>query len=79
MQIVGIQRGVTFKIDGNTFSGINLYMALEKQGVEGHATEKIFINSSKECFKVASSLKVGDQVDCYYNRYGKVETLVPRK
>ena len=79
MQIVGIQRNVTFKFDGNVFTGINLYCALERDGVEGHVTEKHFVNSSKECFGLANSLKVGDQVNIYYNRYGKIDAIVPIK
>lgn len=79
MKIVGIQRGVSFKIDGNTFSGINLFGAVERPGIDGVATEKIFVNSEKECFAAAASLSVGDDVDVYYNRFGKVDQLIPKQ
>lgn len=79
MKVLGIQRGVSFKIDGREFSGLNLYCAIKRDHVEGHATEKIFINMSKDCYAVASGLKVGDEIETYYNRYGKVESIVPAK
>ena len=79
MKIVGIQRNVVFRMDGKEFTGINLFGIVPRDNVDGHATEKIFVNSTKECYATACSLKVGDEINCYYNRFGKVDTIVPAK
>lgn len=79
MKVIGIQRNVTFKMENNTFSGINIFCAVERDGVEGFATEKIFVNTTKDCFKVAVNLNLHDEINCYYNRYGKIDAIVPVK
>lgn len=77
MKIVGIQKGVTFKMDNVTFSGLNLFGVYQREGVEGVATDKIFVNVTKPFYGTAVALKVGDEVQLGYNRFGKVEAIVP--
>lgn len=79
MKIVGIQKGVKFTIDKVEYRGMNLFGTIQRPNVDGVATEKIFVNETKECYATALSLKVGDDVECYYNRYGKIDNLVPVK
>lgn len=74
-KVVGIQKNVKFKVDGKDWSGLNLYFEEEKNGVDGVATEKAFINDTKDCYSSALALKVGDEVKCSYNRYGKIEDI----
>ena len=79
MKVLGVQRGVSFKVDGREFSGLNLYCGIKRENVDGLATEKIYVSLSKDCYSVAAGLKVGDEIEAYYNRYGKVESIVPAK
>lgn len=74
-KVVGVQRNVKFKVDGKDWSGCNLYFEEAKNGVDGVATEKVFINDTKDCYPTALGLKVGDSVTCTYNRYGKVDGI----
>lgn len=75
MKIVGVQKGVSFKIDGKEFRGLNLFGLVERNGVDGSATEKVFVNETKECYPLALTLKVGDTVLCAYNRFGKIDSI----
>ena len=79
MKVIGIQRNVTFDMNGNRFSGVNLFFTTPKNGVDGLATEKVFVNSTKECYAVACSLKLGDEVHLSYNRFGKIDDIQPLK
>ena len=79
MKVIGIQRNVSFKMEGNQFNGINIYVSSPKDGVEGVATEKLFINSNKECYAAAIGLKINDNISVYYNKYGKVDTIIVNK
>lgn len=79
-KVLGIQKNVNFKSqDGNQITGMNLYFGTVNQYVDGYATEKAFISTSKACFAIGQSLKVGDDVECYYNRFGKIDDIVPVK
>lgn len=79
MKVIGIQKDVRFKMDGNEFIGINIFGTVPRDGVEGFATEKLFINSTKQCYSTAIGLKVNDDINVYYNRYGKVDTIIVNK
>ena len=80
MIVIGIQRNMQFKAqDGNLITGMNLFVTTEKNNVEGLACEKVFISGTKECFpELVKGLKVGDEVQLLYNRYGKVESVLVR-
>ena len=75
MKIIGIQRNVTFKYDGNSFTGTNIYTSEERPDVEGVVSQKFFFNSSKESYKVIEGLKVNDNIRIYFNRYGKPDSV----
>lgn len=77
MVIIGF-RNVDFKgTDGGQVTGTSVYLAEpvpNGQG-QGQSVDKIFL-SSKKLAQLTSPLKVGAQVEVYYNKYGKVEKLV---
>lgn len=78
-KVIGIQKNVTFKIDGNDWCGISLFLSEERENVVGVATEKIFVGSTKPCFDIANKLNLGDMVQTYFNRFGKIADIVPVK
>lgn len=79
MKVIGIQKGVKFQIDGNEFRGVNLWFSYSRDGVEGVATEKVFVNETKPYYPNVLSLKLGDEVNVTYNRFGKPDNIVPVK
>lgn len=79
MKVVGIQRNMNFKAqDGNQVTGMNIYLTQEKHNVEGVATDKVFVSSTKECYASLANLKIGSEVQLLYNRWGKVESVIVR-
>lgn len=71
-QVIGIKE-VNFKAqDGKEVSGLTIYIMYRLANVEGCAAERIFVS-----FDRLSGVepKVGDNVNVYYNRYGKVACL----
>ncbi|MBE5883383.1 MAG: hypothetical protein E7291_03005 [Lachnospiraceae bacterium] len=79
MKVIGIQKNVSFKIDGNDFNGVNLFVSQERPGVEGVATDKVYVDSRKDCYATATAVKLGDNVTFGYNRYGKVDMIYINK
>ena len=82
-KVIGIKKGVVYdfvdKSNGNKIhtEGINLYIGEERKDVDGLMFEKpLFVSNTKPFFNVADSLKVGDTVTVYYNKYGKVDSIV---
>lgn len=76
MKVIGIQRNVSYTMDGKLIEGLNLFVAEKRDNVEGLATEKIFISVNKDVFLVAHSLNVNDTFTPIYNRFGKVDGIV---
>lgn len=74
-KIVGIKRTVLKFKDGNTCAGAFLHCTEEREDVEGVAVENFFISASK---LGKYSPRLGDEITIYYNRYGKVQTIVPK-
>jgi len=76
MKIVGIQRNVSFQMNGQTYVGTNLWVTYPRNGVEGVVTEKIFCNKAKpELFQPSETMVLGDEIIGNYNRYGKYESI----
>lgn len=58
--------------DGKEITGITLYLGYEAKGVEGMATDKVFVSAAK---MPKEPIVVGSEVDVHFNRYGKVEAI----
>lgn len=56
-------------------SGVTLHVTREDNNVSGLAVETIFISAKANVFKDADSVKLGDNVNVSYNRYGSVDSI----
>ena len=59
--------------DGRTITGTTLYIGYEAEGVEGLATEKIFVSAEKMPKK---AIVPGSDVEVVFNMKGKVEAVI---
>lgn len=75
MKVVGVQRKTLQFKDGNSCAGCFIHLTEEREGVQGVAVENIFISAQK---LGDYSPQLGDEVNIYYNRYGKVQSIVPK-
>lgn len=72
MKLIGYQhKHLTFQ-DGRSTDGYFLYLSEERKGVEGVATERVFLTDAK-----ANGYKpyLGDELRLFYNRYGKLDSV----
>ena len=77
--VVGIKRGMSFSgKDGEVISGLKLYLSCPDEKVEGFATDSFFISSSSGCYVAASALQPLDDIDVFFNRYGKIDSISKR-
>ena len=68
------KRPVSFTAkDGKEVKGVSLYLGYEAEGVEGMATDKVFISTTK---LPKNDIVVGSAVDVRYTKYGKVEAII---
>lgn len=81
-KVLGIEKNVVIdfvdrKRNENVhLEGMYLHLGETKKNVEGMAVSKpLFVNSSKSCYGLAQTLKVGDEIELFYNRYGSFEAL----
>lgn len=75
-EIVGIESiNFTSRQTGDQITGTNLFVHYPQEnnrpGLQGVRTDKLFVKSAIDC----SMFSVGDQVEVYYNRYGKVDSV----
>ena len=76
-EVIGVGKSeFTPKDGGDRIFGLNLYVTEERKGVQGLACERLYINERKLDNFVPV---VGDVIDVFWNRYGKVERLVLAK
>jgi len=74
MKIIGI-RSTSFKGEhGEQVSGMNVYLTFPLEKGEGLGAERIFLTDAK-LGKFPCQLKVGDEVNVAYNRYGRCESM----
>jgi len=76
MKVIGFTRNSFVGRDGNNINGINLYVShpIVNNG-EGVSVENIYLSDAK-LSRCGYSPKIGDEVQVYFNRYGKVEMIV---
>lgn len=74
-QVLGYKK-VEFEKNGNFISGLRIYLSIpfaDGKGV-GLSAENIFL-SAKKLNEMGYSPNLGDKLELYYNRYGKVELV----
>ena len=72
-EVVGKKR-VDFKPKGSDdkIDGLTLYVTYEEDKVQGLATDKIFLSTTK-FGDMFSDLQVGTLIEISYNKFGKVD------
>ena len=69
------KRNVSFTAsDGKTISGTTIYAGAENDDVEGLMVDKFFVTTEK---MPKAGIVVGKDVDIYFNKFGKVDKIVP--
>lgn len=77
--VVGIRKNMSFSTkDGGEMSGLKLHLLCPDDRVEGMCTDSFFISSKSSCYQSAVSLVPDDDVDIYFNRYGKIDSILKR-
>ena len=77
--VVGIRKNMSFNTkDGGEMSGLKLPLICPDDHVEGMATDSFFISSKASCYQTAASLKPEDDIEIFFNRYGKIDSIVNR-
>lgn len=66
-----------YDFDGRKGSGVRLYCTVPKtqQDVKVIGQKVEVLKVSPDIFAELGSLKLGDAVEIYYNRYGKIELI----
>ena len=73
MKVMGFEsKTFTFE-DGKKVSGYYLYLSEKRSGVTGMSCERVFISDAK---LEGYSPILDDEVEVYYNRFGKPQRLV---
>ena len=73
VKVTGFQKvDFTPRDSNNPIKGISLYVSYPKDGVTGEVAEKVFVSDTK----LGTYLpKLGDHLNIFYNRYGKVDSV----
>ena len=75
MELVGFRKGVK-KYEGKEYSGYNLFFTDDPwEGGEGISTDRIWIGENK----LDVPLELGAKYRVNYNRFGRIDALVPTK
>lgn len=78
--VSGIRRDMSFPSkDGTMIQGAKLYVTSEDSRVQGLMTDSFFISTTSSAFADIGSLTPGSNVDIIFNRYGKVDRILPLK
>lgn len=68
--VIGIESVNYTNKQGNNISGVRLHLMYSKEKCEGSAVEQIFCSSD-----LAYGIGVGDLIEVYYNKYGRVAVI----
>lgn len=71
--LLGLKKVSFTAADGKVVDGTTLYVAYDADGVEGMATDKLFVTAAKMPKK---DLVVGNDLDIFFNRFGKVDSII---
>lgn len=77
MKVIGYKRNNFQTKEGNTVTGLNLYLAAPVSGpdAEGLTAERIYMSDAKLA-KCGYKPRVNDEVTVLYNRFGKPESII---
>lgn len=71
-EVVGFARSQFQAQDnGQTITGWNIYVQYEDSKVTGYKCERLYLGDGKCDYQP----RVGDRINVYYNRYGKVDNI----
>ena len=77
--IVGVKLTSFTTKDGTKVTGYNVYTTEERAGVDGLATDRVFV-SDRVCNRSNFTPHVGDIVDSFcYNKFGRLHMVIPYK
>lgn len=77
--VVGIRRDMSFDTkDGGKMSGLKLHLTCQDDRVDGCATDSFFVSSNASCYQAAASLQPEEDIEIFFNRYGKIDSIVSR-
>ena len=74
MKIIGIRPSSFTGADKTQISGRNIYLTKPLEKGEGLGSERIFVTDAK-LSQWPYQPKVGDEVNVFYNRFGKCESM----
>lgn len=77
MTIIGFAH-TEFEKNGFKCSGVNFYVTEERKNVTGVACDKVYVSDKllAESGVKLSEISVGDTLRVFYNKYGRVESLL---
>lgn len=80
MTVIGVQRAdFTIKDSGERITGCNVYVSrpIDPSQGKGQAVDRIYVSDHKaEGLGIKLDSLIGKTVEVYYNRYGKVQSIV---
>lgn len=68
-EVIGYRNSAFKSADGNTISGVTMYLTCGDSYVTGVVAERVFVSANKLGNYVPN---LGDVIDVEYNKYGKV-------
>lgn len=74
--VIGYRNSSFKSSDGNTISGVTMYLTYSDSSVTGLVADRVFISTNKLNGYVP---QLGDVVDVEYNKYGKVHGIMHAK
>ncbi len=81
MTVIGVQRAdFTARETGERITGCNVFVSrpIEPSQGKGQAVDRLYVSDHKaESMGIKLDTLVGKTVEVYYNRYGKVQSIVP--
>lgn len=71
-EVIGYRNSSFKSSDGNTISGVTMYLTCSDSYVTGVVADRVFISTNK---LNGYAPQLGDVVDVEYNKYGKVNGI----
>lgn len=75
--VIGIRRNIKIKDteDQRGFDGLTLYVTSPDPDVDGLFPDKISVRTDSQLFPLAVNLKPPVDVDCQFNRRGRLQSM----
>lgn len=75
MKVVGLNKSSYKNKKGETSNPIRVYCTYENEATEGVVVTDLFIGEKSTAYPEALRLKLGDEIQPFYNRFGSVEMI----